>query len=460
MSKLTMQLSFLSSVFLWFCATLVCIAQAPAPDLDSILHDAQYRMNQRQQSGQSVEFPEFTPPSYPDNRNAFNLARVPNPRDSGIFGYVSDPGDYLTSSEEQRLNELLFDLEQKSSAEVAVVILPSIGAEVPKDFAVKLFDTWGIGKSDTDNGLLILTIMDQHRTEFEVGYGLEPILTDVVCYRIGVNEIVPNFKKGNYGLGLEKSVIRIKEFLENPNAIEEVYGFSVYHDEQDSDWRGVHLALWIYVLLCVVFGFWYFGQAFDIQLSKDDYYDKYHRLFKLKFVFSRILFPLPMLFFGIMAKKRLHKYRYAPRYSKINGKPMQIQDEWVENNYLEAEQILEEKLNSVCYDVWVAEDDSDVMILEYEGPNGRKYSDCKKCGYKTFGKSSSLVLVASTYDQGGTRLDKYECRNCNYIENKEIRTPRKSRPSTGSSSSSSSRSRSSSSFGGGRSGGGGSGVSW
>ena len=130
------------------------------------------------------------------------------------------------------------------------------------------------------------------------------------------------------------------------------------------------------------------------------------------------------------------------------------------NNYLEAEQILEEKLNSVSYDVWVAEDESDVMILEYEGPNGRKYSDCKKCGYKTFGKSSSLILVAATYEQGGTRLDKYDCRNCNYTENKEIRTPRKSRPSSGSSSSSSSRSRSSSSFGGGRSGGGGSGVSW
>jgi len=402
------------------------------------------------------------PPRYNGFLGVYTIADVPSPRGEGIIGSVSDPDDIIPAIEEQRINELLYELEQKSSVEVSVVMLPSIGQEVPKDFAVQLFNTWKIGKADTDNGLLILTVMDQRRTEFEVGYGLEPILTDVICFRIGVNEIVPHFKQGDFGGGIENAVLRVKEFLENPETIDEVYGYSVVHEDQPFKWRWYHLLFLIYPLLCIIFGFWYFGQALDIQISKDDYYDKYHRLDKLKFGCTQFLFPLPMLFFATMAKKRLDKYRNAPRFSKKNGKPMRLLTNYDEIDYLEEVQLLEEELKSILYDVWITEDKSDVMILEYEGPNGRDYTNCKECSYKTFGKVSSLILVSATYDHGGSRIDTYECRNCNYQEQKEIDTPKKisSSDSSSSSSFSSSSSSSSSSFGGGSSGGGGAGVSW
>lgn len=457
--------SFFLILLLWFCFTAVSIAQTPAADIDSITEDSYRRMLERQaiEKGE-ITYPTFKVPSYDSSLETYSIANVPSPRGEGIIGYVSDPKDYLDFTAEQRINELLYELEQKSSVEVAVVMLPSISGEVPKSFATDLFNTWKIGKADTDNGLLILTVMDQRRTEFEVGYGLEPILSDIVCYRIGVNEIVPSFKQGAYGQGIENAVLRVKEFLENPAAIDEVYGYSVVHDEEPFEWVWYHFALMVYGLLCVVFGFWYFGQAFDIQLSKDDFYDKYHRLDKLKFDCIQFLFPLPMLFFSKMAKKRLEKYRKAPRYSKVNGQLLLLKDEWRENAFLEEAQILEEKLNSVRYDVWVTEDESDVMLLEYEGPNGRKYSDCKQCSYKTFGKKKSTVTKRPSYVSKGLRTDHYECKNCNYREKKEVVLDEISRPSesssSGSSFSSSSSSSSSSSFGGGSSGGGGSGVSW
>ncbi len=459
------QVLFLKPLFffglVWICKST--IAQTPAPDLDSITEDSYRRMLERQEAEQNdIVYPNFVAPEYDSNLETYSVAAVSSPRGEGIIGYVSDPNDIIDFAAEQRINELLYELEQKSSVEVAVVMLPSIGQEVPKSFAVDLFKEWKIGKADTDNGLLIITVMDQRRTEFEVGYGLEGILTDVVCYRIGVNEIVPRFKEGDFGGGIENAVLRVKEFLENPEAIDEVYGYSVVHEEQEFKWQWYHLLLLIYPILCLVFGFWYYGQAFDIQLSKDDYYDKYHRLDKLKFGCTQYLFPIPMLFFARMAKRRLERYRNAPRFSKLNGKPMKLLTNYDEIEFLAEAQLLEEELKSILYDVWITEDESDIMFLEYEGPNGRKYSDCKECSYKTFGKISSLVLVAATYDHGGTRIDKYECRNCNYKEEKEIETPQKSRPSESSSGSSfsSSSSSSSSSFGGGSSGGGGAGVSW
>jgi len=305
--------------------------------------------------------------------------------------------------------------------------------------------------------------MDQRRTEFEVGNGLEGILTDVVCYRIGVNEIVPRFKEGDFGGGIENAILRIKEFLEQPESIDEVYGYSVVHETQPFKWQWWHFLLVLaYPLICTILGFWYFGQAYDIKRSKDDYYDKYHRLDKLKFGCLQFIFPLPMVIFGLMVKKRLKEYRNAPRFSKKNGQPMSLLTNFDEIEFLADGQLIEEELKAVLYDVWKTEDNSDIMFLEYEGPNGRKYSDCKECSYQTYGKISSLILVAATYDHGGSRIDRYECRNCNYFEEKEIATPQKRRPSesSGSSFSSSGSGSSSSSFGGGSSSGGGAGVSW
>ncbi len=132
-----------------------------------------------------IIYPNFVAPKYDTRITGYSVGTAPSPRGKGVIGYVSDPNNYIPFDDELRINKLLYSLEKQSTAEVAIVMLPSIGAEVPKDFAVRLFENWSIGKEDTDNGLLIVTVMDQRRTEFETGYGLESILTDVICFRIG-----------------------------------------------------------------------------------------------------------------------------------------------------------------------------------------------------------------------------------------------------------------------------------
>jgi uncharacterized protein len=122
----------------------------------------------------------------------FTPETVPNPKNGGT-GYVSDPDGILEAAAVVQLNQLIAKLEDSSTAQIAVVLVNSIGQENPKDFATRLFNYWGIGQADTDNGLLIFTVMDQHRTEFETGYGLEAVLTDAMCYRIGMQELVPEF---------------------------------------------------------------------------------------------------------------------------------------------------------------------------------------------------------------------------------------------------------------------------
>jgi uncharacterized protein len=404
----------------------------------------------------------FKSPSYFKIQQQYSIPEVTNPKITGT-GYISDPNDYITVSEEEQLNSIIWSIEQKSTAQIAVVILPSIGTEIPKNFAVDLFKEWGIGQADTDNGLLILTIMDQRRTEFEVGYGLEPILTDLVCYRIGMNEIVPNFKQGNYGQGLIESIKKVELFLNDPAAIEEIYSYNIEHSGSEKPTPGKiwMFILGIYGIICSLFFIGYYGIAYDIERSKDDFYDKYQRLKKLKVGCLLFLFPIPLAFFSSLIKKRLNKYRYAPRFSSVNGKALFLKDEWAENEFLEKAQILEESLEALRYDVWVAEDESDILVLEYEG-SSRKYSDCNECGYKTFGKTKTEVLKTATYNRSGERKINYNCRNCHYNEDIIQVIPQRVRhtSSSGSSSFGGGSSGGSSSFGGGSSGGGGAGVSW
>lgn len=144
---------------------------------------------------------------------------VPNPKDAG--GYVSDQDQILAESTIAQLNVTLTALDQSGKAQVAVVLLNSIGEQVPKDFAVALFNFWEIGSKETDNGLLILVVKDQHRVEFETGYGLEAVLPDVTCFRIQQKEMVPHFKANEFDNGMLQGITALSSYLHATNNLED-----------------------------------------------------------------------------------------------------------------------------------------------------------------------------------------------------------------------------------------------
>ncbi|NRB62374.1 MAG: TPM domain-containing protein, partial [Saprospiraceae bacterium] len=70
--------------------------------------------------------------------------------------------------------------------------------------------------------MLVFTVMDQRRTEFETGYGLEGVLPDAICYRVGMQQLVPYFRSAEYGAGLIAAVNEFKRILEQPDAASEI----------------------------------------------------------------------------------------------------------------------------------------------------------------------------------------------------------------------------------------------
>ena len=97
---------------------------------------------------------------------------------------ATDLAELLSSAELQALNQKLQAYRTQSGHEIAVLIIPTLGDEALEDYAHKVFNKWGVGKGDKDNGVLFLMALQEKKTRIEVGYGLEGDLTDVESGRI------------------------------------------------------------------------------------------------------------------------------------------------------------------------------------------------------------------------------------------------------------------------------------
>lgn len=131
---------------------------------------------------------------------------VPNVRLTDVRRYVSDPSSILSPAATDTINAILGRLEKSTGIETAVVMLPSIGENDIFDFSTSLFRKWGIGKKKSNNGLLILFVMDQHKVRFATGYGIEGTMTDAMSKRIQMQYMVPAFKRSDWNKGMVDGV--------------------------------------------------------------------------------------------------------------------------------------------------------------------------------------------------------------------------------------------------------------
>lgn len=131
---------------------------------------------------------------------------VPNVHLTDVRRYVSDPTSILAPAATDTINAILGRLEKSTGIETAVVMLPSIGENDIFDFSTSLFRKWGIGKKKSDNGLLILFVMDQHKVRFATGYGIEGTMTDAMSKRIQMQYMVPAFKRSDWNKGMVDGV--------------------------------------------------------------------------------------------------------------------------------------------------------------------------------------------------------------------------------------------------------------
>jgi uncharacterized protein len=133
---------------------------------------------------------------------------IPQPQ-----GWVNDFAGVISPEYKDKLGTLIGELEEKTSAEIAVVTVASIAPYDEKDYARRLFDNWKPGKRGKDNGVLVLIAIKERLWRIETGYGVEGLLPDGLCGRIGRDYMVPYFKQGDYSQGLYYGVAKIAQVI-------------------------------------------------------------------------------------------------------------------------------------------------------------------------------------------------------------------------------------------------------
>lgn len=141
----------------------------------------------------------FTLLIFPSGLSALEIPQKPE-------GYVSDYAGMLPVSARQGLEEKLGRFERETSNQLIVATFPGLEGEALEDYSIRLAEAWKPGQKDRDNGVMLLIFKKDREVRIEVGYGLEGALPDAVAKQIIENEIVPEFRVGNFGAGIEKAV--------------------------------------------------------------------------------------------------------------------------------------------------------------------------------------------------------------------------------------------------------------
>ncbi|MEW6516240.1 MAG: TPM domain-containing protein [candidate division FCPU426 bacterium] len=135
------------------------------------------------------------------------------------MGRVSDFADVIPADKEAQIAGLLDYVKTATGAELAVVTVASLDGLAVDTYANQLFNQWGIGEKGKDNGALLLIAPNERKVRIEVGYGLEPVLTDGRCGRILDEQVLPAFKAGDYGQGALNGCAQIMTLLMNQDSL-------------------------------------------------------------------------------------------------------------------------------------------------------------------------------------------------------------------------------------------------
>jgi len=357
-----------------------------------------------------------------------SVSEVPNPRE--LDSWVSDTADIFSAEEEANMNRLIDALHAETGVEIAVVTVHDVSV-TPKEFSTGLFNDWGIGDAERNDGLLFLLVTEQRRLEMETGIGLDALLPSDWLQDMQELRMVPHFRGGRYGAGIEAGVDEVANRIRYGPA-ETESGVPVpeqapvdsrrrqpsHQDDWPSESSGD--TPWVPIgggsLVSLVCGTWFY---------------------------------------------RRWRWKKWSTCAQCRITMLHL-DEVSDDEHLGAGQQKEEELRSRNYHVFICGQCQDTKVRAItRWLSG--YSKCGQCTYRT-SKTTSTTLVHATYDHGGQVRVTTDCKHCGHHTERIRHTSRKTRPSSSSSSGGSSRrssSRSSSrSFGGGRSRGGGAGSSW
>jgi uncharacterized protein len=189
------------------------------------------------------------------------IARA-EPAYPALTGRVVDNADLLPPADEAALTQRLEALQRATSRQLVVATVPDMGGVPIEDYANGLFRHWQLGQRTANNGVLLLVARSEKRIRIEVGYNLEPVVTDALASRIIREQITPRFRASNFPGGVKAGADALIAQLQAPAEAAEQAAVQAQQAEnnhrgerqRDSGGSPIALCFWIGVAIFVLIG--------------------------------------------------------------------------------------------------------------------------------------------------------------------------------------------------------------
>ncbi|TGX53381.1 TPM domain-containing protein [Sphingomonas gei] len=129
---------------------------------------------------------------------------------------VVDAAKLLDPAQKAEITALAEDINKSTTRQFVVATIPDLQGYDIADYGYQLLRTWGIGQKEANNGIILIVAPNERKVRIEVGYGLEPIMTDAMSSTIINQTILPRFKAGDMPGGIVAGARAIGEQMKLP----------------------------------------------------------------------------------------------------------------------------------------------------------------------------------------------------------------------------------------------------
>jgi uncharacterized protein len=128
-----------------------------------------------------------------------------------LVGRVNDYAEILTPKERADLDAQLAAYERETMHQIAVLTVQSLHAETIEAFSFRVANAWALGRKNLDNGVLVVVAPNDRRARIELGDGMSQFVSDSAAQKIMDESMVPQFRAGHFGRGIELGVQQLME---------------------------------------------------------------------------------------------------------------------------------------------------------------------------------------------------------------------------------------------------------
>jgi uncharacterized protein len=170
-------------------------------------------------------------------------------------GYVTDLAGVIAPDTKAQLEALCTEVEQKTGAQIAVVTVHSFDGNTIEDYAADLYKQLGVGDKQSSRGLMLLLAPDLRQYRIEVGYGLEPVITDGRAGDAG-RAMVPLLRQGDYSGAISTATTQLANYIAADRGVTlSAAPLPVASEAPPASGSSGSLGVWIFLVIFIIIFF-------------------------------------------------------------------------------------------------------------------------------------------------------------------------------------------------------------